>query len=84
MPMLEVLRADDRPLSADQKRAFAREATRIFHEVLGTPPGRLRLFFLETAPDPLEEPNEAAQEQAPDPSAAPNAQSDQPDGHKGD
>ncbi|WP_052889598.1 MULTISPECIES: tautomerase family protein [Thermogemmatispora] len=54
MPMLEVLRADDRPLSADQKRAFAREATRIFHEVLGTPPGRLRLFFLDTPSEGLE------------------------------
>ncbi|RAQ98424.1 tautomerase family protein [Thermogemmatispora tikiterensis] len=54
MPMLEVLRAADRPLTAAQKRAFAREATRIFHQVLGTPPGRLRLFFLDTSPEGLE------------------------------
>jgi hypothetical protein len=56
--MLEVLRAADKPLTAAQKRAFAREATRIFREILGTPPGRLRLFFIETAPVEQEDPGE--------------------------
>nr|BBH92364.1 hypothetical protein KTA_05630 [Thermogemmatispora argillosa] len=76
MPMLEVLRAADHPLTADQKRAFARAATNIFHQVLGTPPGRLRLFFLETAPEGLDGLNE--------PQPAPAADPDQPGGNQTD
>jgi hypothetical protein len=47
MPMLEVLRSDKEPLSPAQKRLFTREAVKIFQEVIGTPPGRLRLFFID-------------------------------------
>lgn len=45
MPMLEVLRSRPEPLSLEQKRAFAQEVQQIFQQVLGTPPGRLRLLF---------------------------------------
>jgi len=51
MPLLEVLYASDEPLPLDRKRAFAREAVAIFHEVLGTPPGRLRLVIHHLKPD---------------------------------
>jgi phenylpyruvate tautomerase PptA (4-oxalocrotonate tautomerase family) len=51
MPLLEVLYASDEPLSLERKRAFAREAVAIFHEVLGTPPGRLRLVIHHLKPD---------------------------------
>jgi len=51
MPLLEVLYAGEEPLSQDCKRAFAREAVAIFHEVLGTPPGRLRLVIHQLKPD---------------------------------
>lgn len=51
MPLLEVLYASDEPLSLDRKRAFTREAVDIFHEVLGTPPGRLRLVIQHLKPD---------------------------------
>lgn len=51
MPLLEVLYASDEPLSLDRKRTFAREAVAIFHEVLGTPPGRLRLVIQHLKPD---------------------------------
>lgn len=47
MPMLEVLRSAKDRLEPEKKRAFAKDATKIFREVIGTPPGRLRLFFLE-------------------------------------
>ena len=45
MPMLEVLLASEEPVSSAQKGAFARDAVEIFRDVLGTPDGRLRLFF---------------------------------------
>jgi len=51
MPMLEVIRSRPEPLSLEQKRAFACEAQQIFQQVLGTPPGRLRLFFQHIAPE---------------------------------
>ncbi|MBO9386805.1 MAG: hypothetical protein J7453_10255 [Thermomicrobium sp.] len=51
MPMLEIVLARKEPLTTDQKRAFAREAVEIFHRVLGTPPGRLRLAFYELRPE---------------------------------
>lgn len=51
MPMLEVIRSRPEPLSLEQKRAFAREAQQIFQQVLGTPPGRLRLLIHHIAPE---------------------------------
>ena len=51
MPLLEVIYTGDEPLPLDRKRAFAREAVAIFHEVLGTPPGRLRLVIHHLKPD---------------------------------
>lgn len=51
MPLLEVIYTGDEPLPLDRKRAFAREAVAIFHEVLGTPPGRLRLVIHHLQPD---------------------------------
>lgn len=51
MPMLEVVRSGAESLSLEQKRAFAREAEQIFREVLGTPPGRLRLLYQQIAPE---------------------------------
>ncbi|HEY8346790.1 MAG TPA: hypothetical protein VIL07_05860 [Symbiobacteriaceae bacterium] len=55
MPMLEVIRSGPEALTLKQKQAFVREAEQIFREVLGTPPGRLRLLFQEIAPtDTLE------------------------------
>jgi len=51
MPMIEVLYVRDEPLNAGRKRAFAREAERILEEELGTPPGRMRLFFQHTRPE---------------------------------
>jgi hypothetical protein len=43
--MLEVLLAQEEPVSSAQKRAFAQDTVEIFRDVLGTPDGRLRLFF---------------------------------------
>lgn len=51
MPMVEVLCVRDEPLNVDRKRAFAEEAERILQEVLGTPAGRMRLFFWQTKPE---------------------------------
>ncbi len=51
MPLLEVIYTGDEPPPLDRKRAFAREAVAIFHEVLGTPPGRLRLVIHHLKPD---------------------------------
>jgi phenylpyruvate tautomerase PptA (4-oxalocrotonate tautomerase family) len=51
MPLLEVIYTSDEPLPLDRKRAFAREVVAIFHEVLGTPPGRLRLVIHHLKPD---------------------------------
>ncbi|MBO9336375.1 MAG: hypothetical protein J7455_17080 [Roseiflexus sp.] len=51
MPLLEVIYTSDEPPPLERKRAFAREAVAIFHEVLGTPPGRLRLVIHHLKPD---------------------------------
>ncbi len=51
MPLLEVLYAGDEPVSFERRRAFAREAVAIFQEVLGTPPGRLRLVIHHLKPE---------------------------------
>jgi hypothetical protein len=51
MPLLEVLYAAEEPLPLERRRAFAREAFAIFQEVLGTPPGRLRLVIHHLPPD---------------------------------
>lgn len=51
MPMLEVVYADEQPLDTERKVLFAREAESIFHEVLGTPPGRAQLIFQYVAPE---------------------------------
>lgn len=45
MPMVEIIQASQEPASVEQKRALTREVVEIFKEVLGTPDGRLRLFF---------------------------------------
>jgi phenylpyruvate tautomerase PptA (4-oxalocrotonate tautomerase family) len=45
MPMLEVIRASEEPLNQSQKQAFVQDVVEIFRDVLGTPDGRLRLFF---------------------------------------
>ena len=45
MPILEVIQAAKEPATTEQKRAFARSALEIFRDVLGTPEGRLRVFF---------------------------------------
>lgn len=51
MPMLEVIRSRAEALRLEEKQAFALEAEQIFREVLGTPPGRLRLLFQQVAPE---------------------------------
>ncbi|MEA2254197.1 MAG: hypothetical protein QOE86_2346 [Solirubrobacteraceae bacterium] len=45
MPFLEVIHASGDSLSVDARRAFAEEAVAVFADVVGTPPGRLRLCF---------------------------------------
>jgi hypothetical protein len=49
--MIEVLYSNEKPLETEQKRAFAKEAERILEEVLGTPPGRMRLAFQHLPPE---------------------------------
>ncbi len=51
MPLLEILYSREEPLPVERRRAFAREAVEIFREVLGTPPGRLRLAFYYLDPE---------------------------------
>ncbi|GAA5335667.1 MULTISPECIES: hypothetical protein [Thermus] len=51
MPLLEVLVARKEPLNEERKEAIKQEAEEIFREVLGTPPGRLRVFILEERKD---------------------------------
>ncbi|GBD15657.1 hypothetical protein HRbin26_00548 [bacterium HR26] len=74
MPLLEVVYAREEPLPLEQRRAFAREAVEIFREVLGTPPGRLRLAFYYLEPEESlglldESPAEMRTEQADEPTA---------------
>jgi hypothetical protein len=45
MPLVEVLHSSQEPATLEQKRAFARSAVEIFRDVLGTPDGRLKIFF---------------------------------------
>ena len=51
MPLLEVLHAADKPLPAERKRAFLAEMLTVFREVLGTPPGRLRVVIHYLRPE---------------------------------
>lgn len=51
MPMVEVVYAKHEPLEREKKEAFAREAERILQDVLGTPPGRMRLAFYHLSPE---------------------------------
>ncbi len=51
MPLLEVLYAGNEPVPLERRRAFAREAVAIFQEVLGMPPGRLRLVIHHLKPE---------------------------------
>lgn len=51
MPMLEVIHGLPEAPGVAAKRAFAEEAAQIFREVLGTPPGRLRLFYRRVDPE---------------------------------
>jgi len=45
--MLEVVHSAEKPLTKEQKRAFSKEASQILREVIGTPAGRLRLYFVD-------------------------------------
>jgi hypothetical protein len=47
MPILEVIHSTPEPVSVEQKQAFARAAVEIFRDVLGTPDGRLKVFFYQ-------------------------------------
>ena len=51
MPLVEVLYARPEPFDRERKQAFARAAVGIFRDVVGTPPGRLRLAFQHLQPD---------------------------------
>jgi hypothetical protein len=48
--MLEILVSRKAPLTPEEREALRQEAEAIFQEVLGTPPGRLRVLVLEEAP----------------------------------
>jgi phenylpyruvate tautomerase PptA (4-oxalocrotonate tautomerase family) len=45
MPLLEVIHSSQEPATLEQKQAFVRSAVEIFRDVLGTPDGRLKVFF---------------------------------------
>jgi hypothetical protein len=47
MPLLEVLQSTRKPVSVEQKRAFARSVVEICRDILGTPDGRLKIFFYQ-------------------------------------
>lgn len=51
MPLLEVLYSREAPFEGEAKEAFAREVVRVFQEVLGTQPERLRLVFVRVPPE---------------------------------
>jgi hypothetical protein len=51
MPLIEILYARSEPFDRERKQAFAQAAVEIFREVVGTPPGRLRLAFQHLQPD---------------------------------
>ncbi len=47
MPILEVVHATQATATVEQKQAFVRSTVEIFRDVLGTPDGRLRVFFYQ-------------------------------------
>lgn len=49
MPLLEIVHSTQVPPTETQKQALAREVIDIFHEVLGTPDGRLRVCYYPVA-----------------------------------
>lgn len=49
MPMLEIIHSD--MFLPEQKKLFASDAMEIFNEILGTPTGRLRLYFQTLTPE---------------------------------
>ena len=51
MPLLEVIHASKKPATLDQKRALVKDLITIFRDVLGTPEGRLRVFFVPLGAD---------------------------------
>ena len=51
MPIVEVVHAAQQPATVGQKQAFVRSAIEIFRDVLGTPDGRLRIFYQHVAWD---------------------------------
>ena len=51
MPMLEVFHSGEEEPTRESKAAFAKDAVEICGEVLGTPPGRLRLMLTAVPPE---------------------------------
>lgn len=51
MPMTEILYSSEKPLETEKKHTFAKEAERVLEEVLGTPPGRMRLSLQHLSPE---------------------------------
>ncbi|WP_114314064.1 hypothetical protein [Thermus caldifontis] len=51
MPLLEVLVARERPLTREERESLKQEVEAVFHEVLGTPAGRLRVIVVEDIAD---------------------------------
>lgn len=47
MPILEIVHATQKPANVEQKQAFTRAVVEIFRDVLGTPDGRLKVFFYQ-------------------------------------
>jgi phenylpyruvate tautomerase PptA (4-oxalocrotonate tautomerase family) len=47
MPMLELFYSGEEPLEREAKADFARDAAQACGEILGTPPGRLRILVRE-------------------------------------
>lgn len=47
MPIIEVVHASKEPATVEQKQEFVRSTVEIFRDVLGTPDGRLRVFFYQ-------------------------------------
>ena len=46
-----ILYARLEPFDRERKQAFAQAAVEIVHDIVGTPPGRLRLAFQHLQPD---------------------------------
>ena len=70
MPILEIVHATHEPASVEQKQAFTRAVVEIFRDVLGTPDGRLKVFFYQLGWEDciagLMENSAERQEEAPD------------------